>query len=971
MNFQFTNPHWLWLALPALAWTVWFFWKSDAQIDGWRRAASLIIRLVVVLLLLLALGGLQWLKPLEGMNVFFLLDRSDSIPTSQQESSREFINQTSATKELRDQAGVVVFGTDAAVEFLPNPAVQVQKIQAVVPTERTDLAAAIRLATAAFPENGQRRLVLASDGNENIGDAMSALIAARPLGVTLDVLPLGVARANDIAVQRLAMPSAVKKGQTFDVKIFATADRPGPAKLRLYRSDQLLGEQEVELTAGKNLLSFPQTLNDPGFYDYEVQVEAAGDRIPQNNQASGFAFVRGEPRTLIVTSDPQGERALDEALRASKLETRVVPVSGFPGTLAEMQSYDSIFLCNVAAGDLGLDRMRLLESAVRDFGVGLVAIGGDQSFAAGGYRNTPLEAALPLDMELNSKKVLPKGALAIVVHATEFPDGNQWARETAYAALDALGPLDEMGIVFWDGTDRWLFELQPVGNKRDLGRQIMGMNPGDMPSFRKVISLAHEGLAKSTANIKHLVVFSDGDPAAPSQQQVDEIVAARITISSVMIGGHVQPDTMMWMADQGGGRFYDVRQPSDLPQIFVKEAAVILKSAIFEEPFKPQIAAASELTRGLGGEFPTLYGYVCTTPKTRAEIPLLTEKGDPLLAHWQFGLGRAVAFTSDAKAKWAKDWIAWDRYQQFWSQIAQWSLRRVDNADFTTDVTIDRGEAVVSVEAIDTEGNYRNFLNLQTTVVSPKGEKQQVRLEQTGPGRYEARFPTKEIGAYMLNVAELKDGQVRTSQALGASVNYSPEFSSTEPNLNLLRRLAEAGGGKILDPAVDNPFRLGRLKTFQPEDWWERCLQLAILLFVLDVGIRRIQLDREELKRVWIKVRSKLPFGSPPRQPVGDPAMEALRQRRDAVRARAQAKSAEGAPVIAVPKPSADDFTRLTTPKKAVATETTQSSSSSASGESAAPPAEPKKPVPGADSTTSRLLDAKRRAQGGKKPPQG
>ena len=971
MNFQFTNPHWLWLALPALAWTVWFFWKSDAQIDGWRRAASLIIRLVVVLLLLLALGGLQWLKPLEGMNVFFLLDRSDSIPTSQQESSREFINQTSATKELRDQAGVVVFGTDAAVEFLPNPAVQVQKIQAVVPTERTDLAAAIRLATAAFPENGQRRLVLASDGNENIGDAMSALIAARPLGVTLDVLPLGVARANDIAVQRLAMPSAVKKGQTFDVKIFATADRPGPAKLRLYRSDQLLGEQEVELTAGKNLLSFPQTLNDPGFYDYEVQVEAAGDRIPQNNQASGFAFVRGEPRTLIVTSDPQGERALDEALRASKLETRVVPVSGFPGTLAEMQSYDSIFLCNVAAGDLGLDRMRLLESAVRDFGVGLVAIGGDQSFAAGGYRNTPLEAALPLDMELNSKKVLPKGALAIVVHATEFPDGNQWARETAYAALDALGPLDEMGIVFWDGTDRWLFELQPVGNKRDLGRQIMGMNPGDMPSFRKVISLAHEGLAKSTANIKHLVVFSDGDPAAPSQQQVDEIVAARITISSVMIGGHVQPDTMMWMADQGGGRFYDVRQPSDLPQIFVKEAAVILKSAIFEEPFKPQIAAASELTRGLGGEFPTLYGYVCTTPKTRAEIPLLTEKGDPLLAHWQFGLGRAVAFTSDAKAKWAKDWIAWDRYQQFWSQIAQWSLRRVDNADFTTDVTIDRGEAVVSVEAIDTEGNYRNFLNLQTTVVSPKGEKQQVRLEQTGPGRYEARFPTKEIGAYMLNVAELKDGQVRASQALGASVNYSPEFSSTEPNLNLLRRLAEAGGGKILDPAVDNPFRLGRLKTFQPEDWWERCLQLAILLFVLDVGIRRIQLDREELKRGWIKVRSKLPFGSPPRQPVGDPAMEALRQRRDAVRARAQAKSAEGAPVIAVPKPSADDFTRLTTPKKAVATETTQSSSSSESGESSAPPAEPKKPVPGADSTTSRLLDAKRRAQGGKKPPQG
>jgi uncharacterized membrane protein/Mg-chelatase subunit ChlD len=967
VNFQFTNPVWLWLALPALAWTVWFFWKSDAQISGWRRGASLFIRLVVVLLLLLALGGLQWLKPLEGMNVFFLLDRSDSVPTTQQESSREFVNQTAATKDLRDKAGVVVFGTDAAVEFLPNPAVQVQKIQAVVPTERTDIAAAIRLATAAFPENGQRRLVLATDGNENIGDAMSALLAARPLGVTLDVLPLGVSRANDVAVQRLAMPSALKKGQTFDVKIFATADRPGPAKLRLYRSDQLLGEQEVELTAGKNLLSFPQTLNDPGFYNYEVQIEAPGDRIPQNNQASGFAFVRGEPRTLIVTSDPQGEKALDEALRASKLETRVVPVSGFPASLAEMQSFDSIFLCNVSAGDLGLDRMRLLESAVRDFGVGLVAIGGDQAFAAGGYRNTPLEAALPVDMELNSKKVLPKGALALVVHATEFPDGNQWARETAYAALDALGPLDEMGIVFWDGSDRWLFDLQPVGNKKELGRQIMGMNPGDMPSFMNVMKMAHDGLKKSTANIKHMVVFSDGDPAAPTQAQVDAIIADRITISTVMIGGHVQPDAMMWMADKGGGRFYDVRQPSDLPQIFVKEAAVILKSAIFEEPFKPQVAAASELTRGLGGDFPTLYGYVCTSPKTRAETPLLTEKGDPLLAHWQFGLGRSVAFTSDAKAKWAKDWIAWDRYRQFWSQIAQWSLRRVDNADFTTDVTIDRGEAVVAVEAIDNDGNYRNFLNLQTTVVSPKGQKQLVRLEQTGPGRYEARFPTKEIGAYMMNVAELKDGKVRASQALGASVNYSPEFASTEPNLNLLRRLAEAGGGKILDPSVDNPFKLGRTKTFQPEDWWEQCLKLAILLFVLDVAIRRILLDREELKRGWVKIRSKLPFGGPVRQPVGDPAMDALRQRRDAVRARNQAKATEGSPVISMPKPSAEDFTRLTTPTKPASTDKPADPSAPSTGQPSANPTDPKKPAAGAESTTSRLLDAKRRANRDKK----
>ncbi len=136
-----------------------------------------------------------------------------------------------------------------------------------------------------------------------------------------------------------------------------------------------------------------------------------------------------------------------------------------------MQSYDAIFLCNIAAGDLGLDSMRLLESAVRDFGVGLVCVGGDQTYAAGGYRGTPLEAMLPVEMELSSKKVLPNGALAIVCHATEFPGGNGWARDIAYAALDALGPQDEMGIVLWDGNNHWLFPLAKVGEQERHGQR--------------------------------------------------------------------------------------------------------------------------------------------------------------------------------------------------------------------------------------------------------------------------------------------------------------------------------------------------------------------------------------------------------------------------------------------------------------------------------------------------------------------
>ena len=233
MNFQFTNPLYLLLLAPAMAWVIWLAWKSDVQISAWRRWTSFIFRAVIVLALVLAIAGLQWRKPLEGMNVFFLLDRSDSVPSSQQEAARDLVNKFSAQKKAVDKAGVLVFGTDAGIESTPNAAVNLQKIQAIVGTERTDISGAIRLGTAAFPETGQKRLVLFSDGNENIGDASAALLSAKSLGVTLDVVPLGISRANDVAVQKLVLPSNVKKGQAFEVKIFAQSDptRTTPTQL--------------------------------------------------------------------------------------------------------------------------------------------------------------------------------------------------------------------------------------------------------------------------------------------------------------------------------------------------------------------------------------------------------------------------------------------------------------------------------------------------------------------------------------------------------------------------------------------------------------------------------------------------------------------------------------------------------------------------------------------------------------------
>src|SRR6266852_3120866 len=179
MRFQFTHPLYLLLLVPAMAWVVWFAWKSDVQISTWRRWLAVSVRTLVLWLLVLAIAGLQWLRPADGMNVFFVLDRSDSIPSPQQDGAKEYLNRISKQKNRVDKAGVIVFGSEASIESAPNAAVDLQKVQAVVGTERTDLAAAIRLGTAAFPESGQKRLVLMTDGNENMGDAMGAVLAGK------------------------------------------------------------------------------------------------------------------------------------------------------------------------------------------------------------------------------------------------------------------------------------------------------------------------------------------------------------------------------------------------------------------------------------------------------------------------------------------------------------------------------------------------------------------------------------------------------------------------------------------------------------------------------------------------------------------------------------------------------------------------------------------------------------------------
>lgn len=951
MNFQFSHPHWLWLLLPAWGWIVWLTRTSDVQLSPIRRWLACAVRLLVVTALLLALAGIQWQRPIEGMNVFFAVDRSDSIPSTQQTQAVQWLNRIAKDKPQTDRAGVVIFGTEAAIETTPGVTFDLPEIQGVVPTERTDVGGAIRLATAAFPETGQRRIVLLSDGNENLDDAFTAAVSAKASGVSIDVVPMWAARDNEVSVQRVELPSTLAKGQAFEVKVFAQAARATKAKVQLYRDEHFLGESVVQLEAGKNLFTFPQTLTEPGFYNYDVRIEAADDHLPQDNRAFGFAWVRGQPRVLVVSTDTAADQSLAEELKSSNLEVQLTDLKGFPASLAELNSYDSIFFCNVAAGDLSREQLRLLEIGVRDFGVGFVCVGGPDTYAAGAYRATALETILPVDMELSSKKVLPPGALVLVIDRSGSMMGDKidMARQAAMGAVQALSDNDYVAVIAFDGAPHIIVEMQKAKDRKKIMSDISRIDSGGGTSMYPPMERAYVMLKEVKASLKHCIILTDG---VSNDGDFPGITAkmreARITVSTVGLGEDLNGSLLQQIADIGKGRFYAVPQPTTLPQIFIKETAIILKAAINEEPFTPKLVAASEPVRGIaGGSYPQLLGYVATEPKPRAEIPLVTEKGDPLLAHWQYGLGRTVAFTSDARNKWARNWTTWSQYQQFWRQVAQWSLRRLARADFTAEAVIESGNGRLSVEALDPQGNFQNFLTLQAVVVGPNGTRQNVTLQQNGPGHYEAEFPAEETGAYLANLMQMENGQPVAQQIVGTSLAHSPELDAGGPNLLLLQRLADLTGGRLLDPAnvTSSPFAHTRVKTFQAQELWEWLVRFVVIAFVLDVGLRRIQLDREEIARMLSKLVAWIPFWPKPKLTLETaPSLASLISRRNEVREQ--------------------KFVLPTEPKEKVIITVSEPLPEIKPVE--IPPVQEAPPAAEAG-TTSRLLEAKRRAQ--RRPP--
>ncbi|QDV43027.1 von Willebrand factor type A domain protein [Stieleria neptunia] len=712
----------------------------------------------------------------------------------------------------------------------------------------TDLEAAVRTAIASMPPSRVRRVVLLSDGNATGGGDVIA--AAAEGGVPIWTVPLPSRSDPEVQLTRVDAPTQVRQGQPFFVEVIVSSNRDTEGYIDLYRGDIQIGDEEpkpVKIKKGENTFRFRQTVLGKRQESFAARLRGFDDTLLDNNAAETVVYAQGRPRVLLVDPDLDQTDSLRWALDEQSIDVEVRPPEGIPSDLTEIQGYECLVLSNVPATAMSMRQMDLIRIYVKELGGGLVMLGGDQSFGLGGYYRTQVEEILPVRSNFEKEREKPSLAMMLVIDKSGSMGGQkiELAKDAARAAVELLGPRDAIGVIAFDGSAYTVSELRSTSDKGQIIDAISTIEASGGTNMYPGMIDALDALRGATAKLKHVILMTDGvSSPGDFQGAASDMSANRITLSTVALGQGASEDLLEELAQIGGGRYYFCDSPDAVPQVFAKETVEASKSAINELPFTAQLVRPTAVLEGIDLELsPLLLGYVVTRPKPTAEFILASEAGDPLLAWWRYGLGMSVAFTSDAKNRWAGEWLAWPDFGPFWAQIIRHAMRKDDNRGVFVDVRREGETTFVSLDSVDQNGAFIENATTELTMIDPGLARQKLAMRQTAPGRFEAEIKTDRRGAYHLDLAQTRQSGSTQRSSRGISVGYSDELRLLPTATSTLERIATVSGGRF-DPTPESIAERIDATAREPMPLWPWLLMIAMSIFVADVALRRIELSR-------------------------------------------------------------------------------------------------------------------------------
>ena len=843
MSLEFARPLLL-LLLPAY---IALIYLIDRR--GGRRSRRIkhrvarVMRCLLTCLCVLALAAPSVVLPGGQQAVWIVADASASA-RGMQDQMTQSVRTALENKDASVNAGVIAFGGNAMVE---KPLAQdgtYNGVTTAVDAQASDLSSALTLASALLPEDAQGRIVVLSDGATEDVRAAAQQLAAR--GVTVDFQSFSGDALPDAQISQLNVPSRVYQGQSFTVTVQVTANHDTAGTLVLYQNRTPVSSREVTLRRGDNTFTFRDTAADTGVVTYEARLISEGDSCAQNDSMGGYVYVQGAPKLLLVEGR-QGEGSeMAAMLSAAAMQYETVLPAQLPYDAEQLRQYDGVVLVNVDYDAADEEQWAALDSAVRVLGRGLTVIGGDSSYALGGYRGSKLEEMLPVTIDVRNKLDLPSLALMLVIDKSgSMSDGMfgttrlELAKEAAMRAAEVLTPNDQVGVIAFDDAAKWVVNLQKAEDVEAIQNQIGTIRPGGGTAFFTALYEATYALMNAQAQQKHIIFLTDGEAGDTGYLQLCDIMQQNnITLTTVAVGSGADQATLRTLAQQGGGRAYAANEFDNLPKIFTKETYLVSGSYVQNRTFTPVITEQSALTDFEG--FPQLSGYLAATEKSLATVSLMSDREDPILAWWQYGAGRVVAFMADSRGAWTSEFLQWDQAAAFYGGMAAFTLPGEEREGQLT--TERQGDALRIVYTAP-EGA-QTGLSTSVTALLPDGTQTQLALQESAPGVYEGEIAAAQLGAYALRV-EQRDasGELQRVMEGGAVNGYSGEYDlrnqnaeSTLPYLSAL-----TGGREITDSAemLKSTHAVVRARR----DLTQPLLWALMVLLLCDIALRRLSWD--------------------------------------------------------------------------------------------------------------------------------
>jgi Mg-chelatase subunit ChlD len=912
-----------------------------------RETISLVLRLIIILCLILSIAGLELVQRGNNLAVVFLMDVSDSMTQQAVEQEVGYVRESLKSMKADDKAAIILFGADALVERPMSSVNELSAITSVPVTNQTDIAEAIQLGLALYPSGYAKRLVILSDGSETTGDALNSAKFASASDVQIVVVPFVNKISAEALVTNVDTPTHLRNGEQFDLNVSIQSNQSMSAVVRVLAKNQILYEGKYELRKGLQTLSLPLTAEEPGFVSYQVQITPEQDTFYQNNRMDTFSQVEGPPRVLMV-APPAGEiqpdgkprpneySLLQQTLISAGFDVKLATPSLMPADLPSLAQYNSVVLVDVPAQQLGTNQMQTLQSYVRDLGGGLVAVGGPTSYGVGGYYGTPLEDTLPVDMQIKDEKRRPSLSIVFIIdHSGSMSETSsgiaklELAKEAAARSLELLFPNDRVGVIAFDDTASWVVPMTDLKNRDNIVHAIGSIQVGGGTDIYAGLLAMSKVLPNDPAKVKHVILLTDGGADSTGIPELVKKLNQEngITISTVGVGNDAAP-FLKDIAALGGGRYHFTNNVSSIPSIFTEETTLASRAYIVEESFYPTLVNSSPILAGIAAA-PQLHGYVATSAKDLAQVILKSEKGDPILAVWQYGLGKSVAFTSDATGRWASDWARSEIFPTVWAQAVRYTIN--DSLNSALQMTIEsKGEkANIMLDARSRTGDFLNAYQIKANIIAPNGEAQNVTFTQVAPGRYESEFIPKEQGIYLIRFAGTTDAGSESAsfaETTGWALSYSPEYQRIDPNPDLLLRLSALTNGQVATPLPADIFahNLKATRASQPIAPW--LLLIAVMLLPFDIAVRRLIVTKHDvvLFREWIMQRSSRRAANPTDTPESNPQMEALFNAKTRVRESKKISTLTNAEVL---MPNKGESESTTNPEKEVRKRPEQSSS--------------------------------------------